>query len=66
MIGGEYRNVALVTIILGGFVLFMAVTTAWVVYDVSKGRSCVKTCDKKEKPGTKEKVTESPSTPASR
>ncbi len=45
MIGGKYKNIVLVTAILGGFVLFMIATTAWVVYDVSKGRSCVRTCD---------------------
>ncbi len=45
MIGGKSANIVLVTVILGGFVLFMIVTTAWVIYDVSKGRSCVRTCD---------------------
>ncbi len=53
MIGGKYRNVVLVTLILGGFVLFMIVTTAWVIHDVSKGRSCVRTCEQK---GTKESL----------
>ena len=40
----EYRNIYLVAAILGLFVLFMIITTAWVINDVTKGRSCVKTC----------------------
>ncbi|WP_201353195.1 hypothetical protein [Hydrogenimonas urashimensis] len=66
MIGGKYKNIALVTIVLGGFVLFMIVTTAWVVYDVSKGRSCVKTCEKKEKKANEETKNASSPIPASR
>ena len=45
MLGKEYKNISMVTLILGAFVLFMVATTVWVVYDVSTGRSCVRTCD---------------------
>ncbi|SFP37818.1 hypothetical protein [Hydrogenimonas thermophila] len=53
MVGGSYKNIVLVSIILGGFVLFMIITTAWVINDVSKGRSCYRTCDVPQK-GAKE------------
>ena len=45
MIGGEYKNIVLVGLIIGGFLLYMAFTTFWVVGDISKNRSCIKTCD---------------------
>ncbi len=53
MIGGQYKNIVLVTAILGGFVLFMIVASAWVINDVSKGRSCYRTCETPQK-GAKE------------
>ncbi len=40
----EYRNIYLVSAILAAFVLFMIVTTYWVIKDVTSKRSCVKTC----------------------
>jgi len=45
MIGGKYKNIVLVILILGGFFAFMAFTSVWVVGDINKNRSCVKTCD---------------------
>ncbi|BDY11877.1 hypothetical protein [Hydrogenimonas cancrithermarum] len=66
---GEYKNIALVSVILGGFVIFMIVTTAWVINNVSKGRSCYRTCDTPQK-GAKElkkfQKLETGTTPASR
>ncbi|RUM45902.1 MAG: hypothetical protein DSY46_01455 [Hydrogenimonas sp.] len=53
MVGGSYKNIVFVTIVLGGFVLFMIVTTAWVIHDVGQGRSCYRTCDTPQK-GVKE------------
>ena len=40
----EYRNIYLVAAILAAFVVFMVVSTIWVIKDVTSKRSCVKTC----------------------
>ncbi|BCD60183.1 MULTISPECIES: hypothetical protein [unclassified Nitratiruptor] len=40
----EYKNIYLVTAILAAFVVFMIITTIWVIMDVTSKRSCVKTC----------------------
>jgi len=45
MIGGKYKNIVLVAMVIGGFALFMAFTWFWVIGDISKNRSCVRTCD---------------------
>ncbi len=45
MIGGKYKNIVLVGMIIGGFLLFMAFSSVWVVDKIEKNRSCVKTCD---------------------
>ncbi len=45
MIGGQYKNIVLVALVIGGFLIYMFLTTFWVIGDISKNRSCVKTCD---------------------
>jgi len=45
MIGGQYKNIVLVGLVIGGFLIYMLLTTFWVVGDISKNRSCIKTCD---------------------
>ncbi len=45
MIGGQYKNIVLVGLVIGGFLIYMFLTTFWLIGDISKNRSCVKTCD---------------------
>lgn len=45
----EYKNIYLVAVILGAFILFMGITTIYVINDVTNNRSCVKTCDLNKK-----------------
>ncbi|RUM67316.1 MAG: hypothetical protein DSZ05_02865 [Sulfurospirillum sp.] len=45
MIGGQYKNIVLVGLIIGAFLLYMLISTYWVLGDISNNRSCVKTCD---------------------
>ena len=45
MIGGNYKNVVLVSGVIVAFFLFMAFTWFYVIGDINQGRSCVRTCD---------------------
>lgn len=45
MFGGQYKNILLVGAIIIGLFLFMAFTWVYVIGDINKGRSCIKTCD---------------------
>ena len=45
MLGGRYKNIVLVGAIITGLFLFMAFTWVYVIGDINKGRSCIKTCD---------------------
>lgn len=45
MPGGKYKNIVLVALIIGGFLIYMGISTFYIMGDVSKNRSCVRTCD---------------------
>jgi len=45
MIGGKYKNIVLVALIISGLFAFMAFTWIYVIDNINQGRSCVKTCD---------------------
>jgi hypothetical protein len=45
MIGGKYKNIVLVALIMTALFAFMAFTWFFVIEGINKGRSCVNTCD---------------------
>ena len=45
MIGGKYKNIVLVGTIIAGLFAFMIFTWIYVIGDINKGRSCIRTCD---------------------
>ncbi|HHD77379.1 MAG TPA: hypothetical protein ENK97_01155 [Campylobacteraceae bacterium] len=45
MIGGKYKNIVLVGAIIVALFAFMAFTWVYVIGDINKGRSCIRTCD---------------------
>ena len=45
MPGGKYKNIILVGAIITGLFAFMAFTWVYVIGDINKGRSCIRTCD---------------------
>jgi hypothetical protein len=45
MIGGSYKNIVLVLLIISALFAFMIFSWQVVIKDINQGRSCVKTCD---------------------
>ncbi len=46
MSGEKYKNIILVGAIIAGLFAFMIFTWIYVIGDINKGRSCIRTCDK--------------------